>query len=309
MDDLFEEGGDLRIDVAESPGLLVEDALQDLRDVGCQIRADAAGELVEHQPQGMQVSPPVDLHPGVREALGRGVLDRPHEGAGLGQPERLVVQARETQVHHLDDVVLRDEDVLGLHVAVDDSSRMDRGQALRGLAADVATELFGDTVELAEQVPQRLSLDVLHDEEVLLRPVGQHRVAVDGPHDVLVQDRPSDLHLAKEALEEPRRLEEVGVQDLESHARAMGEPGGSLDDDGLVHPSHPARAQLAVEAVGPETFADHIRSSKGSRRVYGGSSIAGSARSGRMWPCPPHPRNAGPKRGRDDAHERTAGPA
>ena len=68
--------------------------------------------------------------PPPRNCSGRGVLERAHEEPGLREADRLVLQPRHAEVHHLDHVVRGDEHVLGLQVAVDDARLVDGGEAL-----------------------------------------------------------------------------------------------------------------------------------------------------------------------------------
>ena len=153
----------------------------------------------------MEVGPPVDAGLGP-VLLGGRVLDRPDERARLGEPHLLVGEPGDAEVHHLDRVLLRDEHVLGLHVAVDRARRVDRGEALRRLAADVPAELLGHPAEVEQQVPKRLPLDVLHHEEVDVLSLVPDRVHVVRADHVLVADALPDLRLAQEALERPRGL-------------------------------------------------------------------------------------------------------
>ena len=148
---------------------------------------------------------------------------------------------------------------------MDDARVVDGGQALGDLAADVAAELLGDPLELLQEVAERLALDVLHDEEVLLDAVDAERgVAVVGPDDVLVLDRLADLGLAQEALEEARRLEEVGVDDLEGDGVPGVEAGRrpGRPRPGRPSPCRPSRARRRSCVGGPSPrLADHSPSS------------------------------------------------
>ena len=105
-------------------------------------------ELVERQAERVEVGAAVDAAVATSELLRRRVAHRADEGAGLRHAQRLVLDARDAEVHHLDDVVGRDEDVVGLQVAVHGARRVDRRERLRDLAADVAAELLGTRVEV-----------------------------------------------------------------------------------------------------------------------------------------------------------------
>ena len=180
------------------------------------------------------------------EAFGRGVVDRSDEATRLTEAHDFVVEARDTEVHHLDDVIGCDEYVLRLHVAMDDAGRVDRGEPLRDLSADVAAELLRDRLQLFEEVAEGLALHVLHHQEV----VPAERVAIQGADHVRMADGLPDLGLAEEPLEEPRRLEEVRMDDLDGVPRSRSVPG---QPDG----PHPAGAQLRLDPVCPEHRPPH----------------------------------------------------
>ena len=109
-----------------------------------------------------------------------------------------------------------------------------------------------------EQRAQRLPLDVLHDEEVLLSPSDDERVRVERAHDVLVDDRPPDLGLAQEPLEEAlaSRGGAGGRPSARRRPRRRARASGPTTV-ARVDPPHPARAQLGAQAVRAERRPDH----------------------------------------------------
>ena len=121
---------------------------------------------------------------------------------------------------------------------------VDGDEALGDLPPDVTAELLGDPLQLVQEATEGLPLDVLHDEEVLLVPIHEQGVAVEAPDDVVLLDRLPDLRLAQEALEEARRLQEVGMDDLQGDAAAVVQTGGLALDLGEVDLPHAARAKF-----------------------------------------------------------------
>jgi hypothetical protein len=88
VDDLLEERGELRVDLAETTRVLVADAAQYLVERPAAIRVRAGRELVEQYAERVEVRAPV--HVAALELLRRGVLDRPDECAALAELHRLV---------------------------------------------------------------------------------------------------------------------------------------------------------------------------------------------------------------------------
>jgi hypothetical protein len=196
-------------------------------------------QLVERQAERVQVGPTVDCVDALRaprfargatggrraELFRSRIPHRSDEGAGLRHAQRVAVDARDAEVHHLDDVVRRHDHVVRLHVAVHRARRVDGRERPRDLAADVAAELLGHARQVREQLAQRPSLDVLHDQEArgarrIDRLVGRQR-----PHDVLVAHAPADLRLATEPLERAFARQEVRVDHLHCDARSDVETG------------------------------------------------------------------------------------
>jgi hypothetical protein len=84
-------------------------------------------------------------------------------------------------------VVRCDEDVLGLEVAVDDAGVVHGREPFADLPRDVATQLLGDALQFAQQLAERLPLDVLHHQEARRRTAGELLVAVQRAHDVVAR--------------------------------------------------------------------------------------------------------------------------
>ena len=140
---------------------------------------------------------------------------------------------------------------------MDDAGLVDGGEALGDLAADVTAQFLGHPLQLVEQVTERLALDVLHDEVVLLDAVLQRRVAVMGADDVVVLDLSADPGLAEEPLEEARRLEQVRVDHLQRDGRAGRQPGCLHHDLGTVDLAHAPGAELGEDLIAAEECAFH----------------------------------------------------
>ena len=132
-------------------------------------RALAGRHLVEDRSEGELVRPEVD-GPAAR-LLRRHVSDGPHHRAGarrrrdVGALLGLVLQElREAEVEDLDDAVLRDHDVLGLQVPVDDPGGVRLGEPVGDLAGDVEQAPRRQRPGL-QDFPQGLPLDELHRDE------------------------------------------------------------------------------------------------------------------------------------------------
>ena len=200
--------------------LFVEDVPQNRRDVVGTVGMVRGREFVEQHAKGMEVGSPIGSAVRRSKLLRRRVLEGAYERTSLGKSNGFVLKSRDTEIHHLDDVLLRDEHVLRLDVAVDRACGMDCGKPLGDLPSDVAAQLLGDALELEQQVSQGHPLDVLHHEEVLLGPLVERRVAVVGLHHVLVLHRLPQLRLPEEAFEEARLIQQVGMDHLQRDGRA-----------------------------------------------------------------------------------------
>ena len=107
----------------------------------------------------------------------------------------LVDEPRQAEVENLHDVLLIDQQIGRLHVAVDQARLMRMGEAL-GRLADVVGG--GDVIQRAVALDDLLkiaALDVLHDDVMEIA----HVVDVVRPDDVAVIERGGGLGLAVEA--------------------------------------------------------------------------------------------------------------
>ena len=271
MDDLLEEGAELRTQEAEAPRRLVEDAAHHDVRVLVRVGVGARGELVEQETHAVQIGASVEA-PATLELLGCGVEHRTDEGARLAEAHGLVDELRHAQVHHLHLLLGRDQHVLGLEVAVHGTGGVDRGQRGADLEAQGARQLLGHPLQVVEQVAERLPLHVLHHEEVLGPAVVLDGVDVVGADDVGMVDAPAQLALTQEALEEVACPEEVRVHQLDGDGGARGAGGTGLLADRAVDDAHAAGAQLGLEAVDAQAL----------RRLRGGEGVVQDVEEGEV---------------------------
>ena len=226
------------------------DYAQELRGVS---RLDAIGphagqQLVQDDPERVHVArgrdgfPPHLLGAGVfRVSARKSVAVR----SGVDAFALRLQQLRDSEIEELG-LPCRDENVLGLEVAVHDEVRV---RVLNG-RADLAEQLqpvANRELPTPAMLQQRLALDVLHDEIGLAR---LRRPSVEQPRDVRMIERRRDLPLSAES---PQGL-------------LAGHPGlNQLDGDALlelvvgaareINRPHSAVAELGQQFVGPDALA------------------------------------------------------
>ena len=270
--------GDERVDVRREPAdhqrgrrdVLVHVLVGDLDRRLALVRLAAGQHLVEHDAGGVHVRAGVgaavhdelggEVGDGAdQHAAGRGVLglgaDRP------GQPE----------VGDLDPAVVGEQDVLGLHVAVDHPGLVRGGQ--RGQHRVEHGERLGRRHRgfLADQVAQGVAGDVLHGQEQRAVVVA----LVEDGHHVGVGEPGRGVRLADEAGRELVVVPEPGVHHLERADPVQAQVGR------LVDGRHAAAGDPWADAVATiEHAPDHrVRDSP----VHAGRPrISGQAR-GRTW--------------------------
>ena len=169
------------------------------------LRMPPHDQLVQQEPKCVQVA--ARVHPTGAELLRRCVEQGADELAGLGQAQRLFLDERHAEVHHLHRLVRCDDDVLGLHVAVHDAGGMDRGQGIGHGGANLARQALGHATGLLEQRAQRRALDVLEHEVRHLGAFVLGNARLDRVYDPGMLDAQPRLDLAQEARKEPRTLE------------------------------------------------------------------------------------------------------
>ncbi len=267
-----------RVDVARRRRLLA------LRLLGAHV-VDGAGDAADGEQQ---------LAAHHRLAVDERRQRPPHFGRRL-----LLGAVRQTEVEDLRLPFRREDDVLGLQVAVDDAltvRRRDRRQQLIGDA-----QLVGLAVEraLAARLPQRLAGHQLEDDDVA---VARLEVVVDEA-DVGVMELREDLRLAEQARARHGLEAFVLAQHLDGDAAA------ELLVPRLVDEAHAAAAQRRHDAQGSDLLSYelvHGRSLRLAgvvRRLWPGRRIlAGAARDvvARQWLegfASEHPSNPGTRRG------------
>ena len=181
------------------------------------------------------------VHVRVARGLFRCHVRRRADGHPDTRHRRLTPRIRERlgdpEIHH-QCVPVREQDVVGLHVAVHDAASVGVRERVGHIAQDRQGLREGQGTGPCHTVPQRLALDVRHDvvgESVALTRVQQRQ-------DVRMLQLRGDLDLA----EEPARAQggrQFRPQHLDGHLAAvlhvLGEP-----DDG-----HAARAKLPLQAI------------------------------------------------------------
>ena len=123
----------------------------------------AGEQLVEQAAGRVQVAAGVDdLAAGL---LGRQVLGGAHHGVGLGDGRRGVLHgAGDAEVHHLHRARRGQHDVAGLDVPVDDAGAVGVLQRVQDAGDDLHGLGDGHGLALAEELADRVPLDVLHDD-------------------------------------------------------------------------------------------------------------------------------------------------
>ncbi len=220
------------------------------RDVRLALEGRLAGEaFVEHAAERVDVGAPVHVLAG--DLLGGDVVDRPHEVAVVAGPALVGESLREAEVREVG--VVRaveagagvEQHVGGLHVAMDEATRMRGVESARHLGED--PDRFP---RLERAVPQPLlevrTLHVAHgDEEQLAELSG----LVDRD-DVRVVDRGRELGLPQEALAEGRVLGQVGGEELERDVASQADVLGEVDD------THTTATEQGLDPVPRELSAD-----------------------------------------------------
>ncbi len=220
-------------------------------------RLPARQHLVENHPERENVGTVIDAQ--ALDLLGRHVVERSHDGARFRGPggtprqdgsrrrARLLFRGRrlllpgQAEVEDLHVPVLRDEEVLGLQVAVNDPLLVRRREALRDLGCVVDDEVSGDRARI-EPVAECLALQQLH------HGIGNAviRSEVEDRKNVRVGERGYRFRLALEAREHVRirghRLRQHLDRDIAVELRIPR----------TVHLPHAARAEGREDLVGPE---------------------------------------------------------
>ena len=178
--------------------------------------------------------------------LGGHVVRRADDHAGLGQLRAGHADLGDAEIEHLDEVgislALDEEDVLRLHVAVDDPFVVSRRQRPADLGEDVHRARNRQDLDLVEQGAHLLAVEELHDD---VRGAIVHLVHVGHAEDVGVLELRGGDRLAPEPLQSLGIAREVRVQRLDREALAQGDVAAEVDLP------HAAFADLLLDAVLP----------------------------------------------------------
>ena len=193
----------------------------------------AAERLVHHRAQRIDVRAVIDL-PFPTGLLGGYVERRAEEVPGLGEVHPLLalrlihLDLGDAEVEELDDhlarVAAREEQIVGLDVAMDDVGLVSLLQPEAGLRDDAQRQVGRDRAHALEEVLEILALHVLHREE--RQPAVPIDARVENLGDVLGVDRPRRACLALEPTEDLTVLGQIGGVDDFDGATATG--GGVL---------------------------------------------------------------------------------
>jgi hypothetical protein len=203
--------------------------------------------LVDHEGQGVEVAPVVEVRAcGHAGLLGRAVLELAHEHPHLGDLQVGVhfERPREPEVDDLQPelavLVLRDHQVVGREVPMDDPDRVDGVQAVEGLDAETDRRQHREGPLPPDAVAHVLPLDVLPDH--VEAAVLEGREVVEA-RDVRVLDLGREPRLAHEPLLGRRIGRQILAQDLD-HPQLL-----QVDVTHQVDLPHPAAAQALDDLV------------------------------------------------------------
>ena len=238
LDDLVEPRGQGLAALARARRRLLEVAVEDLlvRRAGERRCADEA--LEEDAAERVDVDAAVERPP--EDLLRRRVLRRADEVAGDGERARVgALPLAQPEVRDERAAVARaDQDVPGLHVAVEDPACVRRVERARDLREDLERAARLQPVLRRQERAQVGAVDVLERE--VEQPVGL-AAAVDPGH-VRVVDGRRVARLADEALAHARVAGELRPEDLERDRPARRRLGE-------VHRRHPALREEGGDAV------------------------------------------------------------
>jgi hypothetical protein len=149
-------------------GRRLEEHLREDRDELVADERVSSGEALEErraEREHVGLRPEIAIAAGL---LGRDVPGRPEQGAGLRELGRGVRAPREPEVdeHRALERAVREHDVRGLHVAVDELARVRRPERGRDARADDQRLAHREGTAL-EALGERLALDPLHRQERL----------------------------------------------------------------------------------------------------------------------------------------------
>ena len=253
--------GDQRVDVVGDAGLderghrhvVVDVAVGDLDGRLALVRLAAGEQLVEDDTGGVdvgaRVGPAVDHQLGGQ--VGHGADQHPAGGGVLGVGAH---RLGETEVGDLDPAAVRlvgDQDVLGLHVAVDQPGPVGRGERRDDRLEQGQRPARRHRALLADHVAQGVPRDVLHDQEDGVLAVGGVVALVVDPDDVRVVEPRGGAGLPDEPLRELLVVTEPGVHHL--HRDGAVEPGvGGFVDAGHATTRHPGADAVATVQQPPD---------------------------------------------------------
>ena len=206
-------------------------------------RERAREELVEDDPECVEVGPRVDL--AAEGLLRREVLQRPDQPLRLRRPRLAPVPpARQAEVRELHLARRGDEDVPGLHVAVDDAEPVEDVEGAEDLRADPQGLAFPERSP-RDEAAEGLSLYQLHRQEDDLA----------GLADVEDPDEPRAVGVARHRDLPPEPLERglgrpVRPQHLEGDLALQLAVESGVDDGRASRPEHPADLEAAPD-LGP----------------------------------------------------------
>ena len=221
---------------------------RDLDERRAAVGRPAREAVVEQRPERVDVGAPVEREP--LRLLGRHVVAGAEHAAGVGERGG-VVDARDAEIGQLGVPVLGQQDVVGLHVAVDHAALVGIGEGRGDLDGDRERLRDGKAALERDPLVQVAPVHQLADDE--RAPVGL--AAVDHGDDPGVRQQSERARLALEAIDRIGRLEAPGVQQLDRDGAA------ELLVIGLPHARHASAAEQALDAEpSRERLADHPES-------------------------------------------------
>jgi hypothetical protein len=194
----------------------------------------------QHEAERVQVGADVEVL--LAEGLLGGHVERcPQDEARLRQGRPLVERAPgEPQVGELRRPRAIEEDVLRLHVAMDEAAPLGVRQRLEQRVGEPQDLILRQAPPAAgQELLERAALDELERDVVAAR--GAVVPLVDHRHDVRVVQQRGGLRLAQEAQDELAVDRQVGGEDLERHGAVEAHLPGEVDL------AHGARAERALD--------------------------------------------------------------